>query len=40
MKILSKIWDYFLLLFAIIPEKSSGKFDFSKFEDALRGPKN
>lgn len=39
MKTLSKIWDYFLLIFAIIPEKTSEKFDFSKYEDFMRGPK-
>lgn len=39
MKTLSKIWDYFLLIFAIIPEKTSEKFDLNKYEDAMRGPK-
>lgn len=39
MKLLSKIWDYFLLIFAIIPENTSKKFDFNKYEDAMRGPK-
>lgn len=39
MKLLSKIWEYFLLIFAIIPEKTSEKFDFTKYEDTMRGPK-
>jgi len=39
MKIILKIWNYFLLIFAIIPEKTSEKFDFNKYEDAMRGPK-
>ena len=39
MKYLLKIWDWFLLIFALIPEKTSGKFDTAKFEDFLRGPK-
>lgn len=39
MKYLLKIWDWFLLIFALIPEKTSTKFDTSKSEDFLRGPK-
>ncbi len=39
MKILSKLWDWFLLIFAIIPEKTSEKFDFKNADDFLRGPK-
>lgn len=40
MKILTKMWDWFLLIFAVIPEKTSEKFDVSKSEDFLRGPKS
>ena len=39
MQILHKVWDWFLLIFAIIPEKTSEKFDFTNSEDFLRGPK-
>lgn len=39
MKTLSKIWDYFILIFAIIPEKTSEKFNFNEYEDFMRGPK-
>ena len=35
-----KIWNWFLIIFAIIPEKQSKDFDFGKHDDFMRGPKN
>ena len=39
MKFLSRVWSWFLLLFALIPEKKSKDFDFSKSDILGRGPK-